>query len=624
MAIRVRRGDEEDFDPTKLKSGEFAACEDTSKVYIKCGTDVIELTSVREIGDIEGLEEALEGKSDTTHKHTSDDIAGLVSGGKIGAEAIVDDDGNAYINFGVKSDIAPATSSFRGVKYIGHRGLSGIAPENTIPAFTAAGTHGMWGAECDIWETADGNFAVCHNATVDAATNGSGNIADLTLDEVKALTVDAWNNIAQYPDLKMPTLQEYLDCCKVYGIVPVIEIKNMSDTVVPSFVEIVRNKGFEDTAVVLSIDHDTLNLIRTISDVNLQYLFNASNFSSSNYKEQIDTVSAVDNADIDILYSTVTQEVVNYAHSLGVKVNVWTVDDPTTAREMLDMGVDFITTDILIDSSALPQKPVDRISVDSATDAATVVTSDLSVGTSTATTETLGNTGVHFFNATTGVLSINSGSTGGLHCNFGCYSGDVIAVEYEYYPVSSTPKLTIGSYELDPPETYSYDTAWQPVKLAIPIMSNSSIDINIGGVTGIYRLRNVSVTHVKYHSTLDTSTETQEWITASLTSPAEHYSGNEVKYCKRDGLVYIRGWFTGWESAINNQSTSVLFTLPEGYRPAQEMNFAVNTSGITAGNAYFARFQVRTDGTVRVGAESVSGGVANGCSACIPPFIAEN
>ena len=620
----MRRGDAGDFDPTKLQSGEFAVCEDNNKVYIKCGTEVIELTSVRKIADIDGLVEALENKSDTTHKHIADDIAGLSPGSKVGAEIIVDDNGNAYVNLGVKSDITPVDASCRGIKYIGHRGLSGIAPENTIPAFTAAGTHGMWGAECDIWETADGNFIVCHNPTVDAATNGTGNIADLTLDELKALTVDAWNNIAQYPDLKMPTLQEYLDCCKLYGLVPVIEIKNMSDASVPGFIEIVKNKGFEDTAVVISFDHDTLNLIRTISNVNMQYLFNASNFSASNYKEQIDMAAAVDNADIDILYSTATQEAVNYAHSLGVKVNVWTVDDPATVQKLLNMGVDFITTNIQIDSSAIPQKPVARISVDSAADAAIVMTSDLSLGTSTADTETSGNTGTYFFNAATGLLSINSGSTGGLHCNFGCYSGDVIAVEYEYYAVSATPKLTIGDYTLTPPSTYSYSTAWQPVKLAVPIKTNGSVNVDIGKVSGIYRLRNVSVTHVKYHAPTDTSTETQEWITASLTSPAEHYTGNEVRFCKRDGVVYIRGWFTGWTAAINSQSTSVLFTLPEGYRPAQEMNFPVNTSGITAGNVYFARMQIRADGTVRVGAESVSGGVTKGCSACVPPFLAEN
>ncbi len=618
MAIRMRRGNENNFDPTKLKSGEFAVCENTPKVFIKCGSDVIELTSVKGIEDVEGLAEALNSKSETAHKHTADEIAGLSSGGKIGAEVIVDNS-HAYVNFGVKSEIKPTSSACRGVKYIGHRGLSGIAPENTIPAFVAAGTHGMWGAECDIWETSDGNFIVCHNSTVDAATNGSGNIADLTLDELKSLTVDGWNNIAQYPDLKMPTLQEYLDCCKLYGLVPVIEIKNMSEKSIANFVEIVRSKGFEDTAVVISIDHDTLNSIRKISSVNLQYLFNASNFSTSNYREQIDMAAAVDNADIDILYSTATQEVVNYAHSLGVKVNVWTVDDPTIACEMLDMGVDFITTDILIESMTLPQKPVNRVSIDSAADAATSVTSNMSINTS------LSGANTYFFNATTGVLSMNSGSTGGVHCNFGCYSGDVIAVEYEYYAASATPKLTIGGYKLTPPENYHYDTAWQPVKLAIPIKDKGSVDIDIGGVSGVYRLRNVSITHIKYHASTDTSTEVQEWITASLTAPAEHHPGNEVQYCKRDGLVHIRGWFKNWDKcSFSTESQYVLFTLPEGYRPAREINCIVPLSGSGSGNTYVARLQVAADGTVRVSAESVAGGIANGCGACIPPFIAEN
>lgn len=110
------------------------------------------------------------------------------------------------------------------------------------------------------------------------------------------------------------------------------------------------------------------------------------------------------------------------------------------------------------------------------------------------------------------------------------------------------------------------------------------------------------------------------WKKAALASPAEHYSGNEVMYYKRDGVVYLRGWFTGWSSSL----TTTLFTLPEGYRPGQEMNFVVNVSGTGSGTAYVARLQILTDGIVRVGAESVLGQIAKGCSACIPPFLAEN
>ena len=51
--------------------------------------------------------------------------------------------------------------------------------------------------------------------------------------------------------------------------------------------------------------------------------------------------------DADIKYTNVTSDVVEKLHSLDKKVNVWTVDDPKTAELLAQMGVDFITSNIL-------------------------------------------------------------------------------------------------------------------------------------------------------------------------------------------------------------------------------------------------------------------------------------
>ena len=83
-----------------------------------------------------------------------------------------------------------------------HRGYSSVAPENTLPAFRMAGEYGFWGAECDISTTADGVWIIMHDETVDRMTDGTGRVADLTYEEICALTVDAGSNIEQYPNTK--------------------------------------------------------------------------------------------------------------------------------------------------------------------------------------------------------------------------------------------------------------------------------------------------------------------------------------------------------------------------------------------------------------------------------------
>ena len=84
-----------------------------------------------------------------------------------------------------------------------HRGLSALAPENTLPAYRLAGEYGFWGAECDISQTSDGVWVLMHDKTVDRMTDGEGLVSDFTYEELSALTVDAGNNIEQFPGTKV-------------------------------------------------------------------------------------------------------------------------------------------------------------------------------------------------------------------------------------------------------------------------------------------------------------------------------------------------------------------------------------------------------------------------------------
>ena len=66
-----------------------------------------------------------------------------------------------------------------------HRGASGSYPENTIPAFEEAIKMNSDGIELDIQLTKDGEMVVCHDETIDRTSNGSGNIKDYTLEELR-------------------------------------------------------------------------------------------------------------------------------------------------------------------------------------------------------------------------------------------------------------------------------------------------------------------------------------------------------------------------------------------------------------------------------------------------------
>ncbi|MDU6524433.1 MAG: glycerophosphodiester phosphodiesterase family protein, partial [Enterococcus sp.] len=72
---------------------------------------------------------------------------------------------------------------------IAHRGSAGTHPENTLPAFMEAVRSGADGIELDVHLTADQQLVVIHDESVDRTTDGKGLVRELTLEEIKELTV---------------------------------------------------------------------------------------------------------------------------------------------------------------------------------------------------------------------------------------------------------------------------------------------------------------------------------------------------------------------------------------------------------------------------------------------------
>jgi len=90
-----------------------------------------------------------------------------------------------------------------------HRGGYESTPENTIPGFKEAIKYGAQMIEFDIQFTKDSALIIMHDGTVDSTTNGSGAVADMTLNEIRKL--DAGSKKGQaFAGTKVPTLDETL------------------------------------------------------------------------------------------------------------------------------------------------------------------------------------------------------------------------------------------------------------------------------------------------------------------------------------------------------------------------------------------------------------------------------
>src|SRR5215472_10302387 len=108
---------------------------------------------------------------------------------------------------------------------VAHRGGSLLAPENTLAAFRQALTLPVDAIELDVQMTCDGQAVVFHDNTVDRLTEGSGNILDLSLSDLRSLNAAA-NFASGWPQREIiPTLREVL--ALLWGRKQVcIEVKN--------------------------------------------------------------------------------------------------------------------------------------------------------------------------------------------------------------------------------------------------------------------------------------------------------------------------------------------------------------------------------------------------------------
>lgn len=223
-------------------------------------------------------------------------------------------------------------------KAILHRGAYTLAPENTIPAFKIAAEKCCWGIETDIQKTNDGKFICMHDGTVDRTTDGTGNVADLTLSQIQALNIDAGSYIEDYTNLKVPTFEEYLNVCYQYNVIPVIELKSetLGTSDIDDILEIIKQYGFEKKCVVISFGLSLLQELRRLSSsVNIQYL--VGNCTQAN----IDT--CVSNKFNGIDTNSITSELVEYSHQNGIEVNLWTITSGID-NNSINMRYDYYTT----------------------------------------------------------------------------------------------------------------------------------------------------------------------------------------------------------------------------------------------------------------------------------------
>ncbi len=141
-----------------------------------------------------------------------------------------------------------------------------------------------------------------------------------------------------YKELKIPTLDEYLRCCKRNNLIPVIEFKNININSVKYIIGKIKQEGLENNTIIISSNYKWVKYIRKYTyKIQFQYLADIN-------LENINLIKQYGNYGIDVRCDKVTKDLVKLAHENGAKVNVWNVNTNEEVDKLLRFGVDMVTS----------------------------------------------------------------------------------------------------------------------------------------------------------------------------------------------------------------------------------------------------------------------------------------
>lgn len=225
----------------------------------------------------------------------------------------------------------------------GHRGAPDETPENTIAGFQRSVELGLDGVELDARFCKSGELVVFHDDKVEKITDGSGNIEELSLDELKEL--DAGSHAgSEFKGEKIPLLEEVLEVLGGKMIINV-ELKTRSvpdDELEAEVIRLIKTMGLESSVILSSFNPFSVGRARKLDPGMTAALLYAED--QAIYLRQAWGSYLMRLDGIHPKYPLVSEKLMRRAKAKKWFVCTWTVDDMSMAEKMFDMGIDIVIT----------------------------------------------------------------------------------------------------------------------------------------------------------------------------------------------------------------------------------------------------------------------------------------
>ncbi|MCP4005359.1 MAG: glycerophosphodiester phosphodiesterase [bacterium] len=238
----------------------------------------------------------------------------------------------------------------------GHRGASGEAPENTLPAFERAWSEGVPYLEMDCHASSDGEILIFHDADLARTSDGEGPLKEHSFAELQRL--DAGYHFS--PDagrthpfraagVRIPKLSQVLDAFPEARIN--LEIKQEEPEIAEEVVRLLVRAGALDRTLLAAEEESIMERLRKLDPGTAlgSSLADCIAFVQAAAEDRMDSFQPRGDA-LQIPATAlgkplVTKELVAAAHHHGLLVHVWTINDPAEMKKLLALGVDGLMSD---------------------------------------------------------------------------------------------------------------------------------------------------------------------------------------------------------------------------------------------------------------------------------------
>ncbi|HEX4758603.1 MAG TPA: glycerophosphodiester phosphodiesterase family protein [Terracidiphilus sp.] len=212
---------------------------------------------------------------------------------------------------------------------IGHRGAAGHAPENTVAAIRRGVSLGADFVELDVRRTRDGQLVVIHDELTDRTTDSTGPVCEMTWHDLQLL--DAGNGES------VPCVEAALATANGHAGV-ILEVKTPG--IGPDLHRVIRASAFRGPVIYASFLHTEILEIRRVDPLaETMALMECVPVSGAEFALEASATL------VGLCHESATTGFIAALHDAGLKVLLYTVNEPNLIRRAIDLGADGVISD---------------------------------------------------------------------------------------------------------------------------------------------------------------------------------------------------------------------------------------------------------------------------------------